>query len=165
MPLDIGVKLDGQLTASNDLGVPAFTLTPRSVTNLQQGTAASMADILYADTKTIAASGSYSLDLNGTADQNVFGVNLALAKVKFIYIKASAANTNSVVVGNGTNPFVGPFSAGTITITIPPGGEFFVSAPVGGWSLTGGASDILKLANSSSGTGVDCDIIIGGTSA
>lgn len=165
MPLDVGLNIKGFISSTIDLGTVRWDAPSIAPTSLPQGTASGAADIVYADTKTIAASSSYSLDLVGTQDQNVFGVNLAFAKIKGIWIKAAAANTNSVVVGNGTNPFVGPFSAGTITITIPPGGELLLTAPAGGWACTGGASDVLKLANSSSGTGVDCDILIWGTSA
>lgn len=165
MPLDIGVRFDGTLTSTNDLGVPSFTLTPRAATNLQQGTAASQADLMFADTRTIAASGTDNLDLTGTALNNVFGVALALVKVKAIYVKASAANTNNVVIGAGTNPFSGPLGGTLPTITVPPGGEVLLTAPVSGWTVTAATGDILKIVNSAGSTSVDYDIIIAGTSA
>jgi len=165
MGIRAGVQFNGFLTSSIDLGSVTWNTPALALTDLPQGTGSGQADLVYADTRTIAASGTYSLDLVGTQDVNVFGVANAFAKIKGIWIYAATGNTNSVVVGNGTNPFVGPFSAGTITITIPPGGELLLTAPVGGWTTTGGASDILKLANSGSGTGVDVSTIIWGTSA
>jgi hypothetical protein len=70
-----------------------------------------------------------------------------------------------VIVGNGTNPFVGGFGAGTHTWTIPPGGFIFVAAPVSGWTVTAATADILKISNSGAGTSVVYDICLGGTSA
>jgi len=166
MAFDVAVNFSGFFTpTAPDLGSMPWKPPAPVMTSLAQGTASGEADVIYADSRTIAASSSYSIDLTGTADLNVFNGSLALAKVKGIWIYALNTNTNSVVVGNGTNPFVGPFSAGTITLTIPPGGELLLTAPVGGWTVTAGTGDILKLANSSSGSGVDLRAIIWGTSA
>ena len=165
MPLDTGVSFASKVTSAVDLGSVTWAPPAQVLTTLADGTSNSQVDIIYADTRTIAASGSYSIDLSGTQDQDVFGRNLAFVKVRGIWIYALPANTNSVIVGNGTNPFVGPWSAGTVTHTIPPGGEFFATAPVGGWTVTAATADVLKLANSSSGTGVDLRIIVWGASA
>lgn len=165
MPLKIGAVIDGSITSAIDGGKVTWAPDPRALTDLAQGTSSSMVDLAYQDTRTIAASGTYNLDLSGTQDTNVFGVSLAFVKVKSIYVKAAAANTNNVIVGAGTNPFVGPLGGTTPTITLPPGGELLLTAPVGGWTVTAATADILKFANSSSGTGVDFDVIITGTSA
>jgi hypothetical protein len=133
---------------------------------LSQGTGASQADLIYSAERTIAASGSENLDLSGTTLLDPAGTALAFVKVKAILIRAAAANTNNVVVGNhATAAFQGPFDALTDTISIPPGGFFMVTAPVSGWAVTATTADLLKIANSSSGTSVTYDIVIIGTSA
>jgi hypothetical protein len=70
-----------------------------------------------------------------------------------------------VVIGAGTNPFSGPLGGTLPTITVPPGGEVLLTAPVSGWTVTAATGDILKIVNSAGSTSVDYDIIIAGTSA
>lgn len=130
------------------------------------GAAINQADRAFADTRTIAASGTDDLDLSGTALQDVLGANLALVRVKLIAIYAYAANTNSVVIGNAAaTQFVGPFGSATHTITLPPNGLFMVTAPTAaGWTVGAGASDLLRVANSGAGTSVTYDVVILGSS-
>jgi hypothetical protein len=136
---------------------------PTDVT-LGSGTTAQNADLLHIDRITIAASGNATKDLAGSL-LDPLGNACVFAKVKAIIVKASAANTNNVVVGAGTNPFNGPLGGTTPTVSVPPGGQFLVSAPKDGWPVTADTADILKFANSNSGSGVDFDLIIIGTSA
>jgi hypothetical protein len=131
------------------------------------GAGASQVDRAFADTRTIAASGTDDLDLTGTALQDILGANLALVRVKLIAIFAYSANTNNVVIGNAAaTPFLGPFGAATHTVTLPPGGMFMVSAPTAaGWTVGAGASDLLRVANSGAGTSVTYDVVILGSSS
>src|SRR5262245_27212861 len=62
-----------------------------------EGTGASQVDKLYDKEHTITASGTASLDLNGGLT-DFFGDALVFAKVKGIYIFASASNVNNVVL-------------------------------------------------------------------
>ena len=165
MPLNIGARIEGDFLGSNDLGRITYTPNPRTITNYPQGVAVGQADVVFADTRTLAASASENLDLNGTALQSVTGANLALVKVKAIYLRAADGNTNSVVFGNAaTNAFNGPLSAAA-TITVPPGGEILLTAPPNGWPVVAATGDLLKIANSGAGSSVDYDIFILGTSA
>jgi hypothetical protein len=134
--------------------------------NLASGTAASQQDLsYYAEAVSIAASGSTNYDLNGSLTDD-FGDAVDFAKVTAIIVKASASNTNSVVIGAAaSNAFTGPFGSTTHTIAVPPGGTAMLLAPVGGWTVTAGTGDILKVANSSSGSAVVFDIAILGRSA
>lgn len=149
-------------TASVDLGSAEAKYDGHGEATLANGTGSNQADLVYADQRTIAASGSETLDL--TALVGPLGEVVSFAKVKAILIKAAAGNTNNVVVGDAAvDPFTGPLGGTTPTITVPPGGVALLTAPAAGWSTTS-ATD-LKVANSGAGTGVTYDIEVVGTSA
>jgi hypothetical protein len=153
-------------TGTNTLGTSGFDLSLQAQPpiSLQNGYGNNQADLIYTATATIAASSSATLDLYGGLT-DPFGATLNFAKIKLIKITAKATNTNSVVVGNaGSNPFLGPLGGTTPTLTIPPGGMIVLAAPIAGWAVTNSSTDNLKIANSSSGTGVDYTIVIVGTS-
>lgn len=165
MALDtkILVRVRATLTGVGDQGTPQVPIELLQSLALLTGTAASKADLIFSDQRTLAASATENLDLAGVLT-DLLGNVLTFVKVKWIFAKAAAGNTNSVIIGNGTNPFVGGFGAGTHTWTIPPGGFIFAAAPVSGWTVTAATADILKIANSGAGTSVTYDINIGGTS-
>lgn len=148
-----------------DLDERTSKLSAPAEIELENGTAASKADLCFSDTRQLAASANEDLDLAGSLP-DAFGTTLTFVKIKHIYIKAAAANTNSVIVKPASsNGFTGPFGAATHTLTIPPGGYIELSAPVSGWAVTAGTGDKINIANSAAGTTVDYDIIIVGTSA
>ena len=163
--VDLTAQLQGSYTSTNDLGSVVFNFNQRAFSQLAPGTATGRADRLFSDTRTIAASGTENLDLAGTLT-DPFGATLTFVKVKAIYIKAAAANTNNVCVGgHATAAFTGPFSDVTDIICIPPGGVLMLVHPGAGWTVTATTGDMLKVTNSSSGTGVTYDVLILGTSA
>jgi hypothetical protein len=132
-------------------------------TLITPGTGANQADLMFADTRTLAASASENLDLNG-ALTDVLGKTLNLLKVKAIMVRASGANANDIVIGGAaTNGFVGPFGAAAHTIAVRPGGEFVIAHSGAGWPVVAGTGDLLKIANGGAGTSVTYDIIIIGT--
>lgn len=161
---NISVRLNGDYYGVNDLGTVQFQFDQATLFSLLQGTATGLADLMFADTRTLAASANESLDLAGSL-VDPLGAVLTFVKIKAIWVKANSANTNSVIVGAGTNPFVGPLGGTTPTVTIPPGGVMLLVHPGAGWTVTASTGDILKFANSSSGTGVTYDLILIGTSA
>ncbi len=135
------------------------------VKRLTSGTGADQADLMFADTRTLAASATENLDLAGSLT-DAFGATLAFAKIKAIIVQAAAANTNDVVVGGAaSNAFTGPLGGTDPTVAARPGGAIVLFAPATGWTVTAGTGDILKVANSSSGTSVTYSIVIIGTSA
>jgi len=136
------------------------------VINLANGTGADQADRVFSETRTLAASGTYDLDLAGVLT-DVFGVALTFARIKAIILFALAANTNNVVLGNsGVNAFLGPFGAAAHTVNVMPGGMLVMVSPnATGWPVTAGTGDILKTTNSAGGTGVTYDIVLIGASA
>lgn len=150
---------------------PAASFDVRSSRNtpvdleLTSGTGNSQCDLEYIAQRTLIASANEDLDLAGSL-LDPFGATLTFVKVRGLYIKAAAGNTNSVVIKPAAaNGFNGPFGAAAHTITLPPGGVFLVTAPVGGWAVTAGTGDKINIANSAAGTSVTYDIHVIGASA
>lgn len=163
---DLRVKFSATQTAANDLGTPTFAPDFLGQVKLASGTGANQADLLWCDERTISASSSENLDLAGSLT-DAFGATLTMVEVVAIIISASSGNTNDVVVGAaGSNPL--PLFGGTSgTIAVRPGGLFVIAAPnaAGQVTVTAGTGDILKVANSSSGSSVTYKIMVVGRSA
>lgn len=162
----ITAAIDAQLVGATDHGAPASHVTESYSCDLASGAAAGKADLEFSDQRTVAASSNDDLDLAGGGLTDDLGAAVNFAKVKAIMIKAAAANVNDVVVGAaGTNPFLGPLADATDKIKIAPGGVLLIAAPVGGWAVGAGASDVLRIANGGAGTSVTYDLTLLGTSA
>lgn len=162
---DLSAVLQGTYVGTNDLGSVSFTFNKADRHQFTSGTTTGKADKLFSDSRTLAASATENLDLAG-ALTDPFGAALTFAKVKAIYIKASAANTNNVVVGGaGSATFLGPFADASDKISIPPGGTLMLVHPGAGWTVTATSGDLLLVANSSSGTPITYEVVIIGTSA
>jgi hypothetical protein len=109
--------------------------------------------------QSLGASASDSFDLSGALTDSL-GNAAVFTKVKCIYVAASAANTNNVVIGNDTN-HVPIFGAVTHSFAILPGNIFVITNnSVAGWTVTAGTGDILKITNSAAGTAVVYDIAV-----
>lgn len=126
-----------------------------------EGIGADQAQKLWTDQRTIAASGSETLDLSGVLT-DVFGAALSLTKVKALLIKAAESNVNDVVVGNAaTNTWLGAFGAAAHTMAVKPGGALLLIAPdANGLAVIAGTGDQLKIANSGAGSSVSFDIVV-----
>jgi hypothetical protein len=150
-----------------DLGTATLPVAVRAAVQLASGTGAGQADLVFSDRRSLAASGTEGLDLAG-ALVDAFGTTITFAKIKGLYVRADTANTNNVVVGaDGTAPWTTLLNS-TGTITLRPGGFFLAAAGAAdatGYAVTASTGDILKIANSSSGTSVSYDVVIIGTSA
>jgi hypothetical protein len=163
---DIAVNVAAAYQAALDLTTPIAAHAIKNALSLSSGTGNGQADLVFSDTRTIAASSSENLDLAGVL-ADAFGATLTFVKIKAIYIKAAAGNTNDVVVGGAaSNGFVNWVADTTDKINIRPGGVFLLVDPQGsGYAVTASTGDILKVANSGGTTGVTYDIVIIGTSA
>lgn len=161
---DVQAIVKGRYTGSNDLGTPTFAFDQVRTNQYSPGAASGQADKLFSDERTLAASATENLDLAGSL-VDPLGGTLTFAKVKAIIVYAAAANTNSVCVGAAaSNTFTGPFLDATDAICVKPGGMLVISDPVG-WTVTASTGDILKVTNSSSGTGVTYKVIVLGASS
>jgi len=160
---NIDVTIRGTLLGSNDLGSPQMPFELSDRTTFTPGNGHGQANIVFADTRTIAASSNDDLDLAGVLSA-VFGGTITFAVVRAIMVRAAAANTNNVVVSPAAaNGFLGPFGAAAHTVTLRPGDEFLITNRNAGWAVTAGTADLLRIANSGSGTPVNYDIIIIGS--
>lgn len=131
--------------------------------SIASGTAAGQADKVFADTRTLAASGTEDLDLAGGLT-NLLGT-VVFAKIKLLFIYAAPANTNSVQATRTTTSGVtGPFMADGDGVSLSPGAMFLWVSPTTGATVTGTTDDTLTITNSAGGTGVDYTIIVIGTS-
>lgn len=159
---DIRFSMGLTQVGSNDLGSPKLPVNVEKVLSLIEGTdATNKANILFADTRTIAASSNEDLDLAGSLS-DAFGATITAAEIVALFVYAHADNTNSVQVTRpASNGFAGPFLATGDGVAIKPG-EWLSLVSQSGWGVTAGTGDILNVANSGSGTGVTYDIVIVG---
>jgi hypothetical protein len=149
-----------------DLTTAQAVFSEDDITSLGDGTGANQADLIWSDTRTLAASATENLDLAGSL-VDALGSTLTFARVKAIYVHAADGNVNDVVFGGAaSNGFVGPFADATDKIKVKSGGTWAIVAPgATGYPVTAGTGDILLVANGGSGTSVTYDIVIIGASA
>lgn len=159
-PTQIGISfqmglLSTQLQANAPLSYPSLT------DSFNTGTGNNQVDEIYAGVNMVLAA-SANLDINFGASATILdalGNPVVLTKLKALFVYAYPANTNNVIVApSGSNGFVGFLAGTTPTITLPPGGKFYISAPVGGWTVDA-THKSLNFLNSAAGTSVAFDCI------
>jgi hypothetical protein len=159
------VRILGEILSTLDQGTARASVRLDASQQIADGTGASLADRIFSDTRTLAASANETLDLSGGGLLMPDGSAASFVKVKGVFVKAAAGNVNNVVVGAATAPFLAGMGGTTPTFTIPPGGSMLWLAPVSGWTVTNASNDGLRFANSAGSTTVTYDVIIFGTSA
>jgi hypothetical protein len=166
MTLNATISAGVSATQTNplDLFTPSGKLAKQFSTLLTSGTGSGQADKLFTDTRTVTASGTDALDLAGSLT-DAYGSTLTFVKIKFVLITAASTNTNNVRLNRPSSNGVPLFLAAGDGIDILPGGAFLWCAPGAGVTVTASTGDLLNCDNSSSGSSVTYDIIIGGTSA
>lgn len=130
------------------------------------GSGANQFNKLVCGKVTISAGANSDLDLAGSltgADgpAGTVGSTITFTGVKWMHIAVGSPDgSKKVRVGNeGTNPFNGPLSSGgTIDIVHS---QDFVNPSTGGWSVTAGTGDKLRL-NNPGGSSIDVYYMIGG---
>lgn len=164
----LSVQLAATLNnATLDLGVVATApLSLAASLGMTTGTGAGQADKIFADTRTISASSNDDLDLAGVL-VDALGATITLARVKALFVRASAANTNTLIMGGGaSNPVTTILGGTTPTLTIRPGGVFFLAATEAtAYAVTAATADILRFTNGGAGSSVTYDVVIIGSSA
>lgn len=161
----VKASINAQQTRSIDLGAGQSSASVALATAFTDGAGAGQCNVLFADQRTIAASGSENLDLSGSLTYD--GQSAVFARVKAIIIKASSDNTNNVNVSQpASNGVPGIFLAGGDGVSIRPGGVFMWMAPdATGAVVTAGTGDLLTVANSGAGTSVTYDVLILGAAS
>lgn len=170
MPTTLRTVVTGQVKALYknilDLSIPTDDFLKTITIELDNGTAANSADLLFHDTRTLAASASEDLDLAGGLTNPLTGAAMTFVEIRAVQIRASASNTNNVRVTRPASNGVPLFLAASDGIDIPPGGMFMWACPADGKvTVTASTGDLITVANSSSGTSVTYDVTIVGCSA
>lgn len=149
--------------ASNgDLAVNGSTIALKAEAAFTTGAGANQVNEVFSDTRTLADSASENLDLAGSLT-NAFGVTVALARVKFIFIRNKSSTQVLSVGGAASNQFINWVGDPTDVVKIRPGGFLLLVAPdATGYAVTAGTGDLLKIANGNAGQSTDYDIVIGG---
>lgn len=114
----------------------------------------------WSDKRTLAGAASDSLDLAGIL-LDAFGQAITFARIKAIAIAAAATNTDTLVIGGGTNAFASFLGAADNEIILRPGGMLLLAAPdATGYVVTASTGDILKIANSAASAAADYEIVL-----
>lgn len=160
--VNVDLVVNSLLTKALDLSLPADLLAFTTTLRLSNGTTTGLASQQWHDQRTLTASATEDLDLAGGLT-NAFGVTLTFVTVKFLYVKASTANTNSVIVSRKATTGIPIFDADGDSITLGPGEWFCYGSPTTGKTITPTTDDTLTLTNSAGSTSVIYDIVIVGT--
>lgn len=162
------IELAATQTPTVDLGPASRSGTVALALSLADGVAAGQANLMWFDSGTLAASANVDLDLAGGLTDS-FGNSLTYVKVKALAVTASSGNTNNVIVGGATsNAWATIFGDATDKLVVRPGGGFGISVGSGdlnAYAVTAATGDLLRVANSGSGTSVSYQIAIIGTAS
>ncbi|MBY8826122.1 hypothetical protein [Sphingomonas colocasiae] len=158
----LSVSLAGILANILDIGSANYPINFNPNVVFTDGAGAGQANKIFTDTRSLAASASEDLDLNGTTLIDAFGNAMAMTKLKALIVYAAPGNTNDVVVGGASsNGVFSMFGASTDTVKVKPGGFLVLAAPTAaGYAVTAATADLLKIANGSSGSGVTYTIVL-----
>jgi hypothetical protein len=155
-------KVSGDIDSTNS---NSFSYTSGQQTD---GTGANQADRIYAKRHTINAGGTLDLDLAGSL-VDFFGNTITFAKVTYLYIElvSKTPQASSIEIGGAAaNQFVGWIDTAAAKIKVPGPGIFALgSAAAGGYTVTPGTGDILRITNNDGANAAEVNIAIIGRSA
>lgn len=160
MTAEVSLTIKGTLSGSGDLGTPKFSITPISeLLAFADGTAnVGSTDLMFADTRTLAASATENIDLAG-ALSNAFGATITAAELVLLFIKAHEDNTNAVNVtrpaSNGVPIYL---AAGDGRALLP--GEYELIVSQAGIAVTASTGDLITITNGAGDTSVTYDILV-----
>lgn len=165
LSVTINTSIAATVAGANDLAGAIETVSVGKTTGYSDGTANGQANKIFASQRRLAVSASENLDLNGGGLLDPNNAALNFATIRAIYVRANDDNTDDVIVGGAaSNAFVGPFGGTTPTVAIKPGCEMLITNKAGGWTVTAGTGDLLKVLNGGSTVGgVGYQIILIGT--
>lgn len=149
------------VTGSAQIGVNSF---PSLVQNYTYGNASGQIMDYSCQQYTIAGSGNQDIDLAGGLSNDISSTITALLIKEIIVALATPDGTAAVRVGpqGVSNPFQGPFGGTVSTSYITVLHSLRLTNPYGGWTVTAGTGDILRI-NNPGGSSVTINVLIGFT--
>jgi hypothetical protein len=159
------VALTGTISSARDLGTAAVTESLSHLVTVTDGATANKATQVWADSGTLATSGTVAVDLSGALTNGV-GATVAFTRVIGFSVKASTSNGSTITLGGAaSNAWETWAGAAGDTVKVRPGGSITILAPdVTGLAVATNA-DQLKLLNDSSVATAAYDIFIMGSEA
>lgn len=166
------IDASGQLKKAADLssavdsvrvGQGAFDAITKSFTF---GTGNSQANSWWHDERSILTTANDDLDLSGVLD-NLFDSDIAFTAIKWLLIDLDAPDgTKSLRVGpqNVANGWTAPWGGGGATVYQTVHTQMFLISPYGGYAVTAGTGDILRIHNPGAST-VTYRIWLGGVAS
>lgn len=154
------------LSGSTDLGSQADAQAISQTITLTDGSGANQASQVWGDTRSLAASTSEELDLNGSLT-NGLGATVSFTRIVAIIIKSASTNGDTITVGGASSNAWEPWAGATgDEIKIRPGGFLALAAPdATGLAVTASTADLLKILNDDSGAAASYDILLIGSEA
>jgi len=167
LSLDLRASLTWLLQDALDLSTITDVSKLEYAASLTSGVGSEQADRIWHDERTLAAAAADELVLSAL-ESSVFGndVETALAKVKavLIVVTTTASGTELTIGNAASHAWVGPFNAAGDRLKLTADAAIFLVNKQSGWSVGVGATDVLKIANTGSGSAT-YRIVIVGTSA
>jgi len=159
---NINIAVGGSYTSTVDLMTSQATLAFGShPVAFSFGTGINQANMLFTDTRSVAAPENLDLAAGGLLD--AFGNTFTIVRMKTLIVCAAAANTGNIVLG-GDAASVLFLSVATTTTSIKPGGCFVYTDPsAAGTTVTAATADIIQAAPSAGTQAYDI-LIIGASS-
>lgn len=156
------INITANYTNSLDLTTPRDAMDLTYQLELEDGVSTDQADVLWHDTRQIAASSADTINLKSLTA--AFGA-VAFAKVKHLSIYNRSATRTLTVGAASSTAWAGPFGSAANTLSVQPG-ETKVLINTGiGYSVTSSTNNLKIANNSASSIACSYDIIIAGTSS
>ena len=155
LALNIKAALNWSFQEQLDLATVSNVSKLEYAQALADGVGSDQADKLWHDQRTVSGSGSEDLDLTSLS-QTIFGnaLTISFAKIKALLIvnTATVAGEDLLIggAGSGGNAWAGPLDGDQdAKIHVPADSALLLVNKKGGWSVTGGSQDVLRIANAS----------------
>ena len=157
----ISLKINSTLESDSDLPETVSEISKEYIYKFTDGSGANEADEVFSDTRTLGASASEDIDLNGVLT-NALCETVNFVTIKAFIVHAAKENTNNIsVVAKAVNGWVAPFVAAEDGVTLRPDGTMVIINPDAvGMVVAPGTADLLTITNLDTGSPVDYDIIL-----
>lgn len=157
---NISLNVSVDQAVAGDLSTTKNSIKLSKIQSLVNGAGLGQASKAWSDKRTLAGAAVDSLDLAGVLT-DAFGQAITFTKIKAIAIVAAVANTDTVVIGGGSNAFSTIFGDATDKLVLRPGGMFLLVAPdAAGYAVTASTGDLLAVTNTAASAAADYEIVL-----